>query len=52
MSNLGILDVLLIVFIVLKLVGVIKWGWVWILAPLWIQIILVIVIAIIAWWLR
>lgn len=29
-------DVLLIVFIVLKLVGVINWSWIWVLSPLWI----------------
>lgn len=32
----GILGVLLVVFIVLKLVGVIAWSWVWVLAPLWV----------------
>lgn len=31
------LDVILgVVFIVLKLVGVINWPWIWILAPFWI----------------
>lgn len=29
-------DVLLIVFIVLKFVGVINWSWIWVLSPLWI----------------
>lgn len=52
MSNLGILDILLIVFIVLKLIGVINWSWCWILAPLWIHIVLVIIIAFVAWWLK
>ena len=28
--------VLLVVFIVLKLVGVINWSWIWVLSPLWI----------------
>lgn len=28
---------LLIVFIVLKLVGVINWSWIWVLSPLWIS---------------
>jgi len=28
--------VLLIVFIVLKLIGVIAWSWLWVLSPLWI----------------
>lgn len=38
-----------IAFIVLKLCGVINWKWIWVLAPTWIAIILVIVIALIAW---
>ena len=35
-SGLGILDVLLIIFIVLKLLGVITWSWIVVLIPLWI----------------
>lgn len=41
--SLGICDVLLIVFIVLKLIGIINWGWVWVLAPLWIPFLISIV---------
>ena len=33
-----------IAFVVLKLVGVIDWAWVWVLAPFWIPIALVIAI--------
>ena len=47
-SGLGILDVLLIVFIVLKLIGVIDWGWLWVLSPLWISILIVLVMIVIA----
>ena len=47
-SGLGILDVLLIVFIVLKLIGVIDWGWLWVLSPLWISILIVLVMILIA----
>lgn len=47
-SGLGILDVLLVVFIVLKLIGVIEWGWLWVLSPLWISILIVLVMIIIA----
>lgn len=46
-SGLGLCSVLTIVFIVLKLVGVINWSWLWVLSPLWIEIILVIVLLII-----
>ena len=45
---LGFLSVLLAVaFIVLKLVGVIDWNWVWVLAPIWIYaaVTLLIIIA-------
>lgn len=33
--------VLLIVFIILKLVGVINWSWIWVLSPLWISWIII-----------
>ena len=33
-------SLLTIVFIVLKLTGVIDWSWVWVLSPVWISILL------------
>jgi hypothetical protein len=39
--------VLGIVFIVLKLVGVISWSWLWVLSPLWISLIFDVIILII-----
>lgn len=39
----GFLGLLAIVFIVLKLIGVIDWEWQWVLAPIWIQLILVLI---------
>lgn len=45
--GLGILDVLEIVFIVLKLVGVIDWSWVWVLAPIWASLVLVVIVSIV-----
>ena len=41
--GLGFCDVLLIEFIVLKLIGVINWSWGWVLAPLWIPVLLVVI---------
>lgn len=38
---------LFIVFLVLKLCGVIAWSWWWVTAPLWIPILLVIILTII-----
>ena len=43
-TGLGVCDVLAIVFIVRKLVGVINWSWVWVLSPIWISIIIVLVL--------
>ena len=43
-SGLGFSSVLTIVFVVLKLVGVIDWSWVWVLSPLWISAILTVLI--------
>lgn len=39
--------VLGIIFIVLKLVGVISWSWLWVLAPFWIGLALLVGMAII-----
>lgn len=36
----NVLDVLLVVFILLKLCGLIFWSWFWVLSPLWVTIIL------------
>lgn len=47
-SGLGVLDVLLIVFVVLKLIGVINWGWLWVLSPLWISVLIALVMIIVA----
>lgn len=35
-----------IAFIVLKLAGVIKWSWLWVLAPAWITVALIIILLI------
>lgn len=35
-GGVSLLGLLTIVFIVLKLIGVISWSWWWVLAPLWI----------------
>ena len=39
-SGLTFVDVLLLVFIVLKLCGVINWSWWWVLSPIWIPLAL------------
>ena len=42
--GLGIVSVLTIVFIVLKLLGVIKWSWIWVLSPIWISAVIVVAV--------
>lgn len=42
-GGIGFTGVLTIVFIVLKLVGVINWSWLWVLSPLWISGVLIII---------
>ena len=47
-ASIGIADILLVVFVVLKLVGVINWSWWWVLSPFWIAVaIYAIVVAVI-----
>lgn len=35
-GGMGTLSVLTLIFIVLKLTGLIDWSWVWVLSPVWI----------------
>lgn len=44
-SSLGFIDVLTLIFIVLKLTNIITWSWWWVLSPIWITILIVILIA-------
>ena len=43
----GFCELLTVAFVVLKLCGIIHWSWVWVLAPIWIPIILITLILII-----
>lgn len=47
-GGVGILTVIGIVFIILKLCKLITWSWIWVLAPFWTPVVLVIIIIIIA----
>lgn len=40
-SGLSLSTVVLVVFVILKLVGVIAWSWWWVLSPIWISAVLV-----------
>lgn len=37
-SSIGITTILFVVFLVLKLTGVISWSWWWVTAPLWVPV--------------
>lgn len=43
-GGIGAHTVLTLIFIVLKLVGVIDWKWVWVLSPVWIVLALNIIV--------
>ena len=43
-KGLGITSILTLIFIVLKLVGVINWSWFWVLSPIIFEVILVLII--------
>ena len=45
-GGIGFIGLLIIVFITLKLCGVISWSWVWVLAPIWITLAVAILIVI------
>ena len=46
-GGIGFCGLLTIVFIVLKLLGIIQWSWVWVLSPIWIPLIIIIILLII-----
>jgi hypothetical protein len=46
-GGIGLGGVLLVVFIILKLTGVIAWSWLWVLAPLWIPFVIAVIVAVV-----
>ena len=42
-----ILGILVLIFITLKLTGYIAWSWLWVLAPFWIPLSIIVVLALI-----
>lgn len=47
-NGIGFFGLLAIAFIILKIVGVISWSWLWVLAPIWGSIGLLVIIGTIA----
>lgn len=39
-GGMGLAGTLTVVFVTLKLCGVIAWPWIWVLAPLWISLVI------------
>lgn len=44
--TIGFTGLLTIVFIVLKLCGVITWSWLWVLSPIWIGILIGVIVVV------
>lgn len=47
-GGIGVFDVLGIIFIVLKLGGIIEWSWIWVLSPFWIGLCLAVLLIVVA----
>lgn len=43
-GGIGFIGLLTITFITLKLLGVIKWSWLWVLSPLWVSSLIILTI--------
>ena len=50
-GGIGLTGLLAVAFIVLKLIGFIDWSWWWVLSPIWISVTIVVLLAIIYFWL-
>lgn len=48
-GGIGILGATFLVFLVLKLTGVVSWSWWWVTAPLWGAVLFAVVLGIIVW---
>ena len=46
-GGVGFAGLLTVAFIVLRLMHVIDWGWVWVISPMWISLILGVIFALI-----
>lgn len=47
--SLGLCDVLFVVFLILKLCGLISWSWWWVFSPIWIPVAIILIVAFIVW---
>lgn len=53
-GGIGFTGLLTLLFIALKLLGVIDWSWWWVLSPMWISFLIALIVVVIAgafiWW--
>lgn len=49
-TGIGFTGLLQLLFIALKLVGVINWSWLWVLSPIWISLVIVVICLVIMLW--
>lgn len=42
--NMGLIGWILILFVGLKLTGFIMWGWLWVLSPIWLLMLLILTV--------
>ena len=49
-TGIGFTGLLQLLFIALKLVGVINWSWLWVLSPTWISLVIVVICLVIMLW--
>ena len=47
--DLSVGTILTIVFVILKLIGIINWSWLWVFSPLWISVIIGLIVLLIFW---
>ena len=47
--DLSVGTILTIIFVVLKLIGIISWSWWWVFSPLWISVIIGLIVLFIFW---
>ena len=47
-AGVGLADILLITFIILKLTHVIEWSWIWVLSPFWIPLLILVVLGVVS----
>jgi hypothetical protein len=46
-GGIGIPGMVFVVFLTLKLIGIIQWSWLWVLAPIWMPVTVLVLMAVI-----